>query len=410
MGRIRTVKPELFVHEDLFEAEQQTGLPLRVAFIGLFTCADREGRFKWRPRTLKLAVLPHDEVDFSRVLDALSEAGFVQRYEVEGEMYGHIPTFHKHQTINQREAKSNLPAPTFATRTNTHVHAREDDDEREAYEYRGVNIASALRETILARDGHKCCRCPSTEDLTVDHIFPRAIGGTHAPANLRTLCRACNSARPVQGQALIDDLARDGYTLDDMQRMCMHVQAHGEGKGKEGKGRREEANASVPSAADATPATPVAAEPAEPAGAAEPDGPSGDLLGDADGTADADGQGARRKPAELPCPVERIVEAYHELMPLNPRVRLLNAKRRRAIAARWREAATLTCKPFGYSTVEAGMDAWCRFFRVCADSDFLTGKVKPKPGQPPFLADIDFLISPDGFTKCLENKYHREAS
>ncbi|ACR29166.1 MULTISPECIES: hypothetical protein [Burkholderia] len=170
------------------------------------------------------------------------------------------------------------------------------------------------------------------------------------------------------------------------------------------------ANAPVPSAADATPATPVAAEPAGPAGAAEPDGPNRDLLGDGDSDADAGGKGARRKPAELPCPVERIVEAYHELMPLNPRVRLLNAKRRRAIAARWREAATLTCKPFGYSTVEAGMQAWCRFFRVCADSDFLTGKAKPRPGQPPFLADIDFLISPDGFTKCLEDKYHREAS
>lgn len=194
---------------------------------------------------------------------------------------------------------------------------------------------------------------------------------------------------------------RDATHATDLQRLD---------KSREEESKPTEANASVPSAAEATPATRDAAEPDEPAVAADADGLDGDLLGDADSAADAAGQGARRKPAELPCPVERIVEAYHELMPLNPRVRVLNAKRRRAIAARWREAATLGCKPFGYSTVEAGMDAWCRFFRVCADSDFLTGKVKPKPGQPPFLADIDFLISPDGFTKCLENKYHREAS
>jgi hypothetical protein len=112
MGRIRTVKPDLFTHEDLFEAEKESGLPLRVAFIGLFTCADREGRFKWRPRTLKLAVLPHDEVDFSRVLDALVTRGFLVKYaSATGEEIGLIPTFTKHQVINNRECASDLPPP-----------------------------------------------------------------------------------------------------------------------------------------------------------------------------------------------------------------------------------------------------------------------------------------------------------
>lgn len=112
--------------------------------------------------------------------------------------------------------------------------------------------------------------------------------------------------------------------------------------------------------------------------------------------------------AALHCPISRIVAAYHELMPINPRVKVLNDKRRRAISARWREASKLECQPFGYSTVRQGLEAWRQFFQVCADSDFLTGKGKPRPGQPPFLADIDFLMSPEGFAKCLENKYHRE--
>lgn len=112
MARIRTVKPELFSHEELYEAEKETGLPIRVAFIGLFTCADREGRFKWRPRTLKLATLPHDELDFSRVLDALTTRGFVVRYASEtGEEFGYLPTFCKHQVINNRESASDLPDP-----------------------------------------------------------------------------------------------------------------------------------------------------------------------------------------------------------------------------------------------------------------------------------------------------------
>jgi hypothetical protein len=109
MGRIRTVKPELFTHSELFDAEQEAKLPLRLAYIALFTCCDREGRFKWRPRELKLACLPHDDVDFSRVLDALTTRGFVVRYASD---YGCIPSFGRHQVINNREKPSEIQAPT----------------------------------------------------------------------------------------------------------------------------------------------------------------------------------------------------------------------------------------------------------------------------------------------------------
>lgn len=109
----------------------------------------------------------------------------------------------------------------------------------------------------------------------------------------------------------------------------------------------------------------------------------------------------------LHCPAERIVDSYHRLMPDNPKCKLINPARRGAIKARWNEAARLTCQPFGYSTVEDGIAAWEKFFAVCAQSNFLTGRASPQRGKPPFLADIDFLTSPKGFAGCLENKYHR---
>lgn len=112
---------------------------------------------------------------------------------------------------------------------------------------------------------------------------------------------------------------------------------------------------------------------------------------------------------ELQCPVDQIVAAYHELMPDNPRIKVLHDGRRKAIAARWREAAKLECKPFGYSTVEDGLRAWRSFLTVCAQSDFLTGKATPKPGCKRFRADIDFLTSPSGFAKCVEGKYQQDA-
>ena len=113
MSRIRTVKPELFRHEGLFEAEIANKLPLRLAFIGLLTCCDREGRFKWRPQRLKLDMLPYDNnVDIVQILDALAKHGFIKKYEYQGEWYGYIPSWSKHQQINNREIASDIVAPT----------------------------------------------------------------------------------------------------------------------------------------------------------------------------------------------------------------------------------------------------------------------------------------------------------
>jgi hypothetical protein len=148
-----------------------------------------------------------------------------------------------------------------------------------------------------------------------------------------------------------------------------------------------EANASVDSGAKAAP--PV------------------DLLGDCEGNGEEAGE---RSVKSIPaCPVQQIVGLYHECMPLNPKVRVLDDARKKAIRSRWAQASVLSdVGPFGYKTGSDGLAAWKAFFEVCAASDFLTGKAKALPGKPPFVADIDFLMSPSGFKKCIENKYHRE--
>lgn len=162
VARIRTVKPEFFLHEPLFDAERASGLPLRLAFAGLWTQADREGRFKWRTRTLKAGVLPHDDVDFAAVLDALASAGFIVAYEVDGERYGWIPSFSDHQQINQRERPSQLPEPPMVTgkasaRTGSvqcedsteQVHARGEGKGRE-----GKGTGKEGKETRACRDAN----------------------------------------------------------------------------------------------------------------------------------------------------------------------------------------------------------------------------------------------------------------
>lgn len=109
--RIRTIKPEFFLHEGLFEAERAAKLPLRLAFAGLWCAADREGRFKWEPRRLGVQILPYDNADFARVLDALATRGFIRKYASGTAEYGVIPSFTTHQVINNRESESELPEP-----------------------------------------------------------------------------------------------------------------------------------------------------------------------------------------------------------------------------------------------------------------------------------------------------------
>jgi hypothetical protein len=56
-------------------------------------------------------------------------------------------------------------------------------------------IPSDLRSAIYERDGNQCVECYSTEDLSLDHIWPWSRGGEDTYENLRTLCRPCNSRK-----------------------------------------------------------------------------------------------------------------------------------------------------------------------------------------------------------------------
>lgn len=111
MARKRLISPEFFTHGTLYDAERASGLPLRIAFAGLWTACDRRGLFRWKPRELKLAILPYDDVDFAGVLSALEAAGFVQRYVVDGKEYGRVPSFGNWQTFHRNEQASDIPEP-----------------------------------------------------------------------------------------------------------------------------------------------------------------------------------------------------------------------------------------------------------------------------------------------------------
>lgn len=111
MPRIRQLKPEFFVDEDLAEVS----FAGRLMFQGLWVHSDREGRLEDRPMRLKAQIFPHDAVDGDALLTELERKRFIVRYEVGGRRLIWIRTFLKHQKPHVKEAPSVLPPWPGAT-------------------------------------------------------------------------------------------------------------------------------------------------------------------------------------------------------------------------------------------------------------------------------------------------------
>lgn len=58
--------------------------------------------------------------------------------------------------------------------------------------YRKITLT---RQNIFKRDNNKCSYCPSTKDLTLDHVMPKSRGGKDTWENLTTCCSKCNSKK-----------------------------------------------------------------------------------------------------------------------------------------------------------------------------------------------------------------------
>ena len=130
--RIRTYKPEFFTHPLLADLDRNSKLPVRISLMGLWSCSDREGRFKWDARRLGAQILPYEQIDFEIILNILAENEFIIKYIVDGKAYGFVPSFSRHQVINNREQESSLPPyqqldlfSSDLTRVNTGESTRE---------------------------------------------------------------------------------------------------------------------------------------------------------------------------------------------------------------------------------------------------------------------------------------------
>ena len=107
MARARNIKPSFFTNDDLGELK-----PLaRLLFIGLWAIADYKGCFEYKPKRLKIQVLPYDDCNIEELANDLDKSGFISIYSVQGQQYGKVLNFSKHQNPhkNERDKGSLIP-------------------------------------------------------------------------------------------------------------------------------------------------------------------------------------------------------------------------------------------------------------------------------------------------------------
>jgi len=116
VARIRSIHPALFTDE----AFASLSMAARVLLIGLWTEADDQGVFDWKPITLKMRLMPVDNVDVPALLLELESAEVIRRFEQDAKWFGAIRNFCKFQrpkTPKYRQLKSsdirNFVASTY---------------------------------------------------------------------------------------------------------------------------------------------------------------------------------------------------------------------------------------------------------------------------------------------------------
>lgn len=107
MARARIIKPSFFQHEDLAELT-----PLeRLFFIGLWTVADYKGCVEWRPKRLKIQLMPYDDIDLEQCRSVLERFNFIRSWSDGKRTFVKIINFERHQNPhrNERAKGSDLP-------------------------------------------------------------------------------------------------------------------------------------------------------------------------------------------------------------------------------------------------------------------------------------------------------------
>lgn len=150
MARIRTIKPDFWLDEDLALLDPTT----RLLAIGLLNHSDDEGYFKAHPMIIKAAVFPfmEDSVSVQTMLIQLEKVGYLTLFTgTDGKAYGFVKNFAAHQVISRPSASKikELDSCKYESMS-THGVINEDSTE----EGKGKEGKGSTSEDVIAVFSH----------------------------------------------------------------------------------------------------------------------------------------------------------------------------------------------------------------------------------------------------------------
>lgn len=201
MARIRTIKPELL------EDERTALLPHAEwrLFISLLLLADDYGNFRAAPERVRGAALwGHPAEDAARLLAGLEKVSLIRLYEVDGQRYGHVSGWDKHQKVDhpgkplcppEPERLSSNPRESLAKESETLAPDRDRDQDPDrdlertsrARDPGGSSTGTGLQENIPPRGTlHPVAAATPTFQRVAD-AYPNKLGNQTAAAEFQHL-------------------------------------------------------------------------------------------------------------------------------------------------------------------------------------------------------------------------------
>lgn len=126
MARIRTIKPEFWLNEELASVSAEACLMA----IGLLNISDDEGFFNANEKLIVAGIFPLRELSVSahELLNELSNIGYLELFFAEdGKRYGHIKKFKSHQVIS-RPTVSKIKGLCRLNEDSLNTHGAINDD------------------------------------------------------------------------------------------------------------------------------------------------------------------------------------------------------------------------------------------------------------------------------------------
>jgi len=235
----------------LFENEVLAELPVlaRYLFIGLWCCADRDGRLEDRPKQIRARVFPHDpQTDVDNLLGLLCGKEFITRYQVDGVSYIQVNNFSKHQRPHAHEKPSVIPPHYIGQPSTTKVVPEHNQGSAidalnpdSLIPERGMMNPSSLEEGDLAHQEHeeviasieKLCGTRLTTDdrerleTACTNKSPaqiteslRTITAKYQAGEVKSLTAYASSVIAKQGPVRIERDAQEQVTITRAKKLC----------------------------------------------------------------------------------------------------------------------------------------------------------------------------------------------